>query len=165
MKKITSIFCLFILMFLSFPNLAEADLGVGYEALTIAPHAFTIYYRNKDVGWGGKISADFSASVLSSSVRAFEALSNPVFGFYGYDIVNFFTLSATKDFSQDEIMRTYLKFGGVVIQGTLLGQTKTVIVPSAGYGWEWHEGLFGMLTSSIELGFPEICTLGFRHYF
>jgi len=162
MKKIIVAFCLLILMFLSFPALAKADLGVGIETLAILPHSLTVYYRNRDVGWGGKISGDFGVSPLSTVIKAYGGAAS--LGFYGCDTLNFYTLSVNKDFYNDDRMRSYLKVGAMILQGNWATSSKSSVFPNLGYGWEWDKILLGA-TGSIELGFPELLTLGMRHYF
>ena len=149
-KKTAFLLCAAVaLSAFSFP--AAADIGVGYEALTILPHAFTIYFREKELGWGAKISADFGSSALSATAKVAGAIVT--LGFGGFDSVNFYTASLTRDLSGDEITRSYLKFGAMVFQGESSGEIKYAYAPNLGYGWEWEEGLFG-LTTSIEMGFP-----------
>ncbi|MBN2057405.1 MAG: hypothetical protein JW782_01230 [Candidatus Saganbacteria bacterium] len=162
MKKLISMLLVSTFV-LSFAAAARAEIGIGYEALTILPHAFTLYYKPADHGWGAKLSSDFGFSAFSNMVKLVGVIAT--LGLGDFDEVYFYTLSVTKDMSYDEMSRSYLRFGAMVFNGKIAGQTSTDIVPSIGYGWEWQKGLFGSLTGSVEMGFPELLTLGFRHYF
>jgi hypothetical protein len=151
---------LFVLVIASGPALAE--IGMGYEVLTVLPHALTFYVRDKNSGWGGKLSSGFGTSILSGMVKTVSAVAT--LGLADFDSVVFYSLNVTRDITADKKSRSYWKFGAWLFAGTLGSETKTVAVPNLGVGWEWDRSFMG-LTSSLELGFPGILLLGARHYF
>ena len=154
-RLIIIVFCLI----LSVP--AKAEISVGYETLTILPHAFVMNYWDKESGWGAKASADFGTSAFSvatSLLATIFSLGNPA-------NVSFFTLVVTKDFHQGANYRDYIKAGGVFLSAQGSGARSTVTLPEIGYGWEWQNFLRERLSGNIEIAYPEILTLGLRYHF
>ncbi len=162
--KNTLFLSLLLVLLLSIPSFS--DFSVGYETLTILPHAFTGYYWDKDSGLGFKASADFGASALSFTTTIASVIGS--LGFAGYKDVSFVTFSGTKDLSYDKEKnsRTYLKLGAFVISGKdPQNNLKSFLVPVLGMGWEWQKVFGDNWATSSEISYPEFLTLGIRYYF
>lgn len=160
MKKTIVVLCsLFVLGCFS---QVQAEIGVGYETLAIFPHAFTAYYKDKASGLGAKLSADFGTSLISNAVNIYAKIVT--LGLANIDRVNFYTLSVTKDLTQEPRSRSYARLGAMFFMAASGSTSVTTTIPTLGIGWEWQDGLFGQATS-CELGYPEVLTLGIRHYF
>jgi len=163
MKKLLVSSLVVCLSFLAVAAPVGASLGVGYETLTILPHALTLNYWDKDSGWGLKSSADFGTSALSLSASIISIIATV--GLSGATDVNFVTLAVTKDFHQEENARSYFKLGALALSGKVAGELKTGYLPIVGAGWEWRNLFGGNWACSSELGVPELWTLGLKYYF
>ncbi|MFA6170324.1 MAG: hypothetical protein WCW67_08435 [Candidatus Margulisiibacteriota bacterium] len=160
MKKIAIVLC--SLFVLGCFNQVRAEIGAGYETMVILPHAFTLYYKDKSSGWGGKLSADFGTSFLSNMVKLYGSIVT--LGLVNIKEVNFYTASITKDLTQEPRSRSYARLGVMLFSASSGSASTTATIPTLGIGWEWQDGLFGQ-TTSCELGYPEVLTLGMRHFF
>jgi hypothetical protein len=160
MKVITlvAIIC-FILVSLISP--AKAEIGLGYETLTVLPHTVTLYGWNKESGWGFKASADFGMSALAISASA----AHSYFSFGTPENLSFYSFYATKDVNQKENYRNFFKFGGCLINASILGQIETIFVPSLGLGWEWQKLWASNWAFGVDAAYPELFNLGMRYYF
>lgn len=160
MKKTIIVLCsLFVLGCFS---QGQAEIGVGYETMVILPHAFTLYYQDKSSGLGAKLSADFGTSLLSNMVKLYGSIVT--LGLANINDVHFYTASVTKDLTQEPRSRSYARLGAIFFTASSGSSSSTGTIPTLGIGWEWQDGLFGQATS-CELGYPELLTLGIRHYF
>ena len=141
---------------------ARADLAVGYELLTVLPHAFVLSYNDKVSGWGVKASADFGSS-------AFSAMGSILSSLASLGLVNaqysFVTLSLTKDIAQEDNFRDYLKAGAMVITGKTNTQTATATIPLLGIGREWPNFINQQCSLNVEAAYPELLTIGMRYHF
>jgi hypothetical protein len=163
MKKALVSFLVVCLSFLAVAAPAGASLGIGYETLTVFPHALTLNYWDKDSGWGVKGSADFGTSALSLGASIISIIGTV--GLSGATEVSFVTLALTKDFHQEENARSYFKLGALALSGKVAGEMKTGYLPIVGAGWEWQKLFGGNWAFSSELSIPELWTLGLKYYF
>lgn len=163
MRKQISSMLITVLLLLALCPRADAAIGLGYETLVILPHAFTLNYWDKSSGWGVKASSDFGVSALSLAAK----ISSVFVKIFGGNLIDFsfYTLSITKDFSQEDNARAFYKFGALVFTGKSNNLSASVAQPIVGIGKEWHNFMFNGLTGSAELGYPELLTFGLRLYF
>jgi len=142
---------------------AQAAIGVGYETLVILPHAFTVNYWDQKSGWGVKGSADFGTSAFSLTTTLASIIGT--IGLSGATNVQFYTLSVTKDYAQEQQSRSYFKLGALALSGKVAGVLTTGYLPIAGLGWEWQKLWGGSWAFASEIGFPELWTMGLKTYF
>ncbi len=161
MKK-NVMFILIVCFVLAFVSKSFADYAVGYETLTILPHAFTANYYDKTNGLGVKASADFGTSALSVATTVISVAGT--LGFSGFKNVNFYTLSVSKDMQQSENFRNYFRLGGFVISGNSGAISKSAVFPIAAIGMEWQKLWATKWAFNADLSYPEILTIGMKYY-
>ena len=162
MKKSLIIIWLISLIFFGFTSGAGAQVAVGYELLGFLPHALTLTYANEASGWGLKASGDFGTSTLSSLATVFVSMFS-----LGSNTTNisFYTLSLTKDLSQEKNFRNYLKVGAFFVAAKVGSENIIRTAPSLGFGMEWKNLWKSPLAGTMEIAYPEILTVGMKYYF
>jgi hypothetical protein len=163
MKKIFLMLVLCLMMASVLSASVFADLAVGYETFIIFPHAFVLSCNHPESGWGIKASADFGTSLMSNTLNLATIIStvgliNPRFSFV--------TLALTKDIGKGDHFRDYLKAGifEIYAQGSN-GLNASGGIPLVGWGREWEHFIWDKTSGNVEIGYPELLTLGFKYHF
>jgi hypothetical protein len=79
--------------------------------------------------------------------------------------VHFTTLALTKDLFHGEDFRSYGKLGIFTLSGSAGSVSQSKSILTAGLGGEWQHIIWHGVTGSLEIGYPDLLTLGLRCYF